>query len=83
MSCGSGRATSARGAGRDDRDHRPRAAGGLADPLPEGGRLDRLRVSGEIEEATDALVDLPEPLVLEAGAEPPSAVLARLRRDER
>lgn len=55
----------------------------LLTPLPEGGMLDRLRASGESEGATEPLVDLPEPLVLEAGVEPPSAVLARLRRHER
>ncbi|HEV2360065.1 MAG TPA: hypothetical protein VGS21_00025 [Acidimicrobiales bacterium] len=44
--------------------------------------LDRLRALGEVEEATADLDDLPPPLRLE-GVEPPSQVLARLRRDER
>jgi prevent-host-death family protein len=55
----------------------------LLGPLPEGGPLERLRASGEIEQASADLADLPEPLVPEPGAELPSAVLARLRRDER
>lgn len=55
----------------------------LLTPLPEGSPLDRLRASGEVEPASAALVDLPEPLVLENGVERPSAALARLRRDER
>jgi prevent-host-death family protein len=55
----------------------------LLTPLPEGGTVERLRAAGEIEPATADLADLPEPLVLEAGVEPPSAALARLRRHER
>ena len=55
----------------------------LLSPLPEGSRLDQLRAAGEIESATGSLEDLPEPLVLSAGAEPPSKVLARLRSHER
>lgn len=55
----------------------------LLAPLPDGDPLDRLRASGEIEQATSDLADLPEPLPLEPGAESPSSVLARLRRDER
>lgn len=54
----------------------------LLGPLPAGDPLDRLRASGEIEQATGDLADLPDPLALEPGAESPSAVLARLRRDE-
>lgn len=42
-----------------------------------------LRAAGEIEPATGSLEDLPEPLELAPGVEPPSEVLARLRRDER
>ena len=52
-------------------------------PLPEGNPLERLRASGEVIAATADLADLPEPLPLESGQELPSAVLARLRRDER
>lgn len=52
-------------------------------PVPDGSPLERLRASGEITEGEGDLDDLPEPLDLPAGAEPPSAVLERLRRDER
>jgi prevent-host-death family protein len=52
-------------------------------PLPETGRLDRLRAAGEVVPASAALDDLPEPLTLEPGQESPSVILSRLRRDER
>lgn len=52
-------------------------------PLPDGGPLERLRLAGEIQSATADIDDLPDPLVLQPGQEPPSVVLARLRRDER
>lgn len=55
----------------------------LLAPLPEGEPLERMRASGEIVPAEGDLRDLPEPLEPEPGAELPSAVLARLRRDER
>lgn len=55
----------------------------LLTPLPEGSPLERLRAAGEVEAASADLDDLPEPLVLPSGAEPPSGVLERLRRDER
>lgn len=55
----------------------------LLTPVPEGSVLDRLRASGELEPATSDIADLPPPLVLTPGAELPSQVLARLRRDER
>jgi prevent-host-death family protein len=51
-------------------------------PLPED-QIERLRASGDLGETEGDLADLPEPLRLAAGSEPPSAVLARLRRDER
>lgn len=54
----------------------------LLSPLPEGNPLDRLRASGEIEMAKGDLDELPPPLPSRA-EELPSAVLARLRRDER
>ena len=54
----------------------------LLSPLPQGNPLERLRASGEVSPATGDLDDLPPALPLSA-AEPPSAVLARLRRDER
>lgn len=52
-------------------------------PLPAGSPLDRLRASGDLERAGGDLADLPPPLELEPGGEPPSVVLARLREDER
>jgi prevent-host-death family protein len=52
-------------------------------PVPGGGPLERLRASGEVTAGEGAFDDLPEPLALPAGHESPSAVLARLRRDER
>lgn len=55
----------------------------LLSPLPEAGPLERLRAAGEVDPATADLDELPAPLRLQAGQEPPSAVLARLRRDER
>ena len=55
----------------------------LLTPLPEAGPLERLRAAGEVEPATADLNKLPAPLELQAGQEPPSAILARLRRVER
>ena len=55
----------------------------LLGPVPKGPPLERLRASGEGESGTIDLDDLPAPLVLPAGVEPPSVVLARLRSDER
>ena len=52
-------------------------------PVPGGSPLERLRASGEITVGEGDLDDLPEPLLLPAGQETPSANLARLRRDER
>jgi prevent-host-death family protein len=51
-------------------------------PLPEGSPLERLRAAGESEPAQGDLDGLPPPL-RSRGPELPSAVLARLRRDER
>jgi prevent-host-death family protein len=51
-------------------------------PLPEDP-LERLLASGDLQAADGDLADLPDPLPLAPGAEPPSVVLARLRRDER
>ena len=51
-------------------------------PLPPDP-LERLRASGELDAAGADIADLPDPLPLEPGSEPPSSVLARLRRDER
>lgn len=55
----------------------------LLTPLPAGSALERMRAAGEIEAARGDIDDLPPPLVLPAGWELPSQVLARLRRDER
>jgi prevent-host-death family protein len=55
----------------------------LLTPLPQGSPLERMRAAGDVETATDDLDDLPEPLILLPGIEPPSQALARLRRDER
>ena len=52
-------------------------------PLPEAEPLERLRAAGDVLPASGSLDDLPKPLRLGRGQEPPSAVLARLRRDER
>ncbi len=55
----------------------------LLSPPPEGSPLDRLRALGEIDPATGNLDDLPEPLVIAPGIEPPTEALSRLRRNER
>ncbi len=55
----------------------------LLAPLPESEPLERLRAAGEVVPAVAALDDLPEPLRLKKRQELPSAVLARLRRNER
>jgi prevent-host-death family protein len=52
-------------------------------PLPDSEPLQRMRALGEVIPAAAALEDLPEPLRLAKGKELPSAILARLRRDER
>ena len=52
-------------------------------PLPEAEPLGRLRAAGEVVPAVGKLEDLPKALPLPAGKEPPSAILARLRRDDR
>lgn len=52
-------------------------------PVPGGSPLERLRASGEMTVAEGDLDDLPEPLPLPAGQQAPSAVLGRLRRDDR
>lgn len=51
-------------------------------PLPDDP-LERLRASGDLEASDGDLRDLPQPLPSPAGAELPSSVLDRLRRDER
>jgi prevent-host-death family protein len=54
----------------------------LLTPVPQGSPLERLRATGEVEAATGDLDALPPPL-RPRGPELPSAVLARLRHDER
>lgn len=55
----------------------------LLAPIPEAGPLERLRAAGELSASGGDLTDLPAPLPLKPGQEPPSLVLERLRRDER
>lgn len=55
----------------------------LLGPLPDGSALERLRATGDVDPASGSVNDLPEPLELAPGTEPPSQALARLRRDER
>jgi prevent-host-death family protein len=55
----------------------------LLTPTPQGTPLERMRAAGDVEAATGDLDDLPEPVTLPTGAEAPSQVLSRLRRDER
>ena len=55
----------------------------LLSPIPQAGPLERLRLAGDAAPARRELADLPEPLPLRPGQEAPSAVLERLRSDER
>jgi prevent-host-death family protein len=55
----------------------------LLTPLPEAGPLEGLRAAGEVSASAGGLTDLPAPLPLAAGQEPPSAILERLRAGER
>jgi prevent-host-death family protein len=55
----------------------------LLSPLPDGGALEGLRAAGDVAPATKSIADLPKPLPLVPGQEPPSVTLARLRDDER
>jgi len=52
-------------------------------PLTDPGPTGRLRASGDLVAGDSSFDDLPAPLELEADQEGPSAVLARLRADER
>lgn len=52
-------------------------------PLPEADPLERLRAAGEVIPSKGTIDGLPKPLAVAAGQEPPSALLARLRRNER
>jgi prevent-host-death family protein len=51
-------------------------------PLP-ADPLQRLIAAGDLQPGDGDIGDLPEPLVMPVGSELPSAVLARLRLDER
>jgi prevent-host-death family protein len=55
----------------------------LLTPVPKAGPLGRLRAAGDLSAPAGDLADLPAPLPLQPGQEPPSLVLERLRRDER
>jgi prevent-host-death family protein len=55
----------------------------LLTPVPDAGPLERLRAAGDVTAASADPGDMPAPLPLPPGQEPPSVVLARLRRDER
>jgi prevent-host-death family protein len=52
-------------------------------PLPDRSPIEHLKAAGDLVSSTVDLDDLPDPLPLEPGREPPSRVLKRLRRDER
>jgi prevent-host-death family protein len=55
----------------------------LLTPVPEVSGLQRMRAAGDIDPATEDPANLPALIDLPSGAESPSTVLARLRRDER
>ena len=55
----------------------------LLTPIPSAPPIERLRASGDIEGGSAVWDDLPPPLKLDRGQEAPSAVLARMRSDER
>jgi prevent-host-death family protein len=52
-------------------------------PLPDRRPIERLTAAGDLLPSQHDLGGLPDPLPLGPGQEPPSSVLARLRRDER
>jgi prevent-host-death family protein len=55
----------------------------LLTPIPEAPPLERLRAAGDVDSASGSVDDLPAPLPLAPGQEPPSTILAKLRADER
>lgn len=55
----------------------------LLSPIPDAGPLECLRAAGEVSPAGGDVTELPAPLPLAPGQAPPSAVLERLRADER
>jgi prevent-host-death family protein len=52
-------------------------------PVPDRSPIEHLRATGDLVPGRHDLDDLPAPLPLAPGQEPPSSVLERLRRDER
>jgi antitoxin (DNA-binding transcriptional repressor) of toxin-antitoxin stability system len=52
----------------------------LVTPVPAADPLRQLKAAGHVTATEGRLDDLPEPLILPAGATPPSVTLARLRR---
>jgi prevent-host-death family protein len=57
--------------------------GAVLSPLPPGNPYRRMLVEGEITRARRETGELPEPLTRSPGQESASAVVARLRSDER
>lgn len=55
----------------------------LVTPVPSSDPLKELRAAGHVTGTDGSLDDLPEPLILPAGATPPSVTLSRLRADDR
>jgi antitoxin (DNA-binding transcriptional repressor) of toxin-antitoxin stability system len=55
----------------------------LLAPLPDRRPIERLKAAGDLIPRQRDLADLPDPLPLAPGQEPPSVELERLRRDER
>lgn len=55
----------------------------LLSPIPDVGPLELLRAAGETSGTPGGAGELPSPLPLAPGQEPPSVVLERLRADER
>jgi len=55
----------------------------LLTPIPKAPPVERLRASGDIQGGTALWDDIPAALPLEEGQEAPSAILERLRSDER
>ncbi len=55
----------------------------ILSPPPQKGPLERMRETGDLEPARFDFSDLPPPIKLRRGQEPPSRILERLRRDER
>jgi antitoxin (DNA-binding transcriptional repressor) of toxin-antitoxin stability system len=52
-------------------------------PIPDGGSLEELRATGQLEAATARFDGLPDPLPIPVDSPSPSEVLATVRRDER